>query len=403
MKRAVLLCVVLAACAKKGEDKPEPVKDTPKPVAPVDAGVAKPISADAAVVVQKPAAPADAGVAAVSAEDKAATKKYRVALQKGRKLTDEKKYKEAIAAFDEALVAKKGDARALSERGFARLLEGSDLEAATADFNDAASRTKDVKLLSSIWFNRGLVEEKRGVAGNAIVDFYLANQLRPTDAAKAKLAGKKVCPALVENKYEADWPDAKMVDGADWAALAAGMKPISEFETPKTVDEARKLLFENGEVPKLPALVTAGQVGSGRVVYLVVARGQALRAFPVGVDGGGRCPGSVEFEIASQRDKAIHVHGVEVVEGGMTFMCRKAGDDEGDRFECTDKPGEESAGTACLGGSATERDLVVDTESGKVVLVERPVPSDAAADVVVKLTDKGVALTGPGCDQNVAF
>jgi hypothetical protein len=324
-----------------------------------------------------------------------------VALQKGRKLTDEKKYVEAVAAFDAALAVKKGDARALSERGFARLLEGSDLDAATADFNDAASRTKDVKLLSSIWFNRGLVEEKHGDAGNAIVDFYLANQLRPTEAAKAKLAGKKVCPALVENKYEAAWPDAKMVDGADWAALAAGMKPISEYETPKTVDEARKLLFENGEVPKLPALVTAGQVGSGRVVYLVVARGQTLRAIPVGVDGGGRCPGSVEFEIAGQRDKVIHVHGTEVVEGGATFLCRKEGDAEGDRFECTDKPGEESAGTACLGGSPTERDLVVDTESGKLVLVERPQPSASEADVTVKLTDKGVTLSGATCDRTI--
>ena len=115
------------------------------------------------------------------------------ALKSGRKLTLQKKYEAALASFDAALAVHPGDARATSERGYARLLSG-DRTGAAADFEEAAEPTTDAKLLGQIWFNRGLVDDDDA---NARVAFYLSNQYSPTEAAKKKLGEGPVCPILV--------------------------------------------------------------------------------------------------------------------------------------------------------------------------------------------------------------
>lgn len=91
-------------------------KDTPAPAA--GSSAPKPAPGDANVAVAD-AAPAP------TPKQIAANKAYRAAMTRGRKATDAKDYDKAIAAFDEALAAKPGDARARAEQGFAYLLNGS--------------------------------------------------------------------------------------------------------------------------------------------------------------------------------------------------------------------------------------------------------------------------------------
>ena len=64
-----------------------------------------------------------------------------------------KKYPDAIAAFDEALAAIPSDARATSERGYARFLSGDD-KGAEKDFNAAIDEVpkSDKKLTAQILF-----------------------------------------------------------------------------------------------------------------------------------------------------------------------------------------------------------------------------------------------------------
>ena len=78
-------------------------------------------------------------------------KRYDDALGRARKATVAKSYAVAIAAFDEALTAIPNDARATSERGYARLLSGDD-KRAEKDFNAAVDEVpkSDKKLTAQI-------------------------------------------------------------------------------------------------------------------------------------------------------------------------------------------------------------------------------------------------------------
>ena len=274
---------------------------------------------------------------------------YRAGMRTGRKATDAKRYAEAVTAFDAALVAKPGDPRALGERGFAKLLEGSDLDGATRDLDLAASGTKDTKMLSMIWFNRGLVAEKRGDNFNAAAAFMIANQLRPTAAAQAKLAGKAGCPVTVDRFREI--PMHAAVEAADWLALARAL-PHEDDAALATTEDAWALLEGERTAPKLPTTAEAGD-WSEHVVYLVVKAGPGLRAVPLGSASGGRCPGSVQFDVEQVDATRIRVSGTEMYEGGYTFMCEGK---DGDPVECTGADNEVSAGTACLGGTPSRFD-----------------------------------------------
>jgi tetratricopeptide (TPR) repeat protein len=343
----------------------------------------------------------DAAMAGSGSDDPPATAAaYRAALKRGRVATDAKRYADAIAAFDDALAARPNDARAQSERGYARLLDGTDLAAAEADLDAAAARTKDAKLLSSIWFNRGLVEERRKEPDNAIVDFYLADQLRSSPATRAKLDGKTVCPARVDRPTITAGSNGT-IDAADWLALLHAMPfaVIDDDAPPKTAAAARDAL---GASAKLPTIAVAGEAGRGRDAYLVFAHATGLRAVLLGEDAGGRCPGSVDFHIAAGSGAIALVHGSWTVEGGMTDMCRTGSDE---LVECSGKDGEIQTSEACLGGRATISDVAIDTRTGAVIIVSRPEPTvdTPATRVDVALTGSGVVLTGVTCDRTVAW
>ena len=409
MKRLALALAAAAACG--GHDAaPSPGSAAPPPVAAKAVAPAEPAAAAGSA-----SGSADAAAAAATA----ARVKYRDAMRRGRVATDARRYDDAVAAFTDALAARPDDARALGERGFARLLGATivDLPYAEQDLDDAAARTHDPKLLSEIWFNRGLVEDKRGEQENAVVDFFLANQLRPTTAAAARLAGKTVCPARVETSTAglpgvAD-PDnrSKPIDAASWLALLHAMTfaIIDDAHPPRDDADARAALGVSSK--KLPAIAVAGRAGSGRAAYLVAKHGDGVRAYPLGYDDGGRCAGQLDLAIAKIAGPIVLVHGSVLPEGGMTEMCHRSADDA-EPIPCTGGSGEVDAGEACFAPAATLHDLAIDTATGKVVDVSRPVPTvdTAATRVTVQLAGAGsdsgsaaVKLSGVSCDRVVTW
>jgi tetratricopeptide (TPR) repeat protein len=377
MLARVLLGVVCAVgCKGKAED------------------AAAPVPAGSGSAIATPAAGSGSGSgsgsadAAVVPEDPKLRAAYRAGMRTGRKATDAKRWAEAIAGFDEALAAKPNDPRALGERGFAKLLEGKDLAAASRDLDLAAGGTKDPKLLSTIAFNRGLIEEKRGNSANAIAWFVLANTLRPTAAAAKKIAGN-TCPVRVAKELTLDY---KPIDGGDVVAIVNAMPAETETKV-KTPEEAWERITEARTAPAFPAIVTASD-GAERVTYVVWKYGTQHHALPIGVhQSGGRCPGGGSYEIVAKEGTRIHVRGAELYEGGYTYMC-EGKDDE--LVECTDAAGEVSAGTACLGGSGTLNDIVLDLATGKVLLALTQ-PEDKPATIA--LDPGGVKLSGRGCDR----
>jgi hypothetical protein len=383
--RGVLLVSVVLAAGCRGEKPPGPAK------AGSGSG-----SAAAAAAAAKAGSGSGSGSAQQPADDPKAREAYRLGMKKGRKATIAKTYKEAIAGFDEALAAKPNDARALGERGFARLLEGSDLDAAKRDFDLATGGTNDPQLLSELWFNRGLVEEKRGNAENATAAFVVANTLRPSKAAQAKIAGKSACPVTTSRSLSLPGDLGKPAEAKSWIPLATALLHLEGDDVPKTGAEALRALTSSDQAPMLPALFVAGADGI-LYAYVVWDRGVMLRAQPIGVAYGGRCAGMVQGSIVEASTKWIHARITEVTSDGPTYVCQGK-DDE--LVECTGKEGEVPMGTACRGGSTKVRDVAIDRVSGHVALVLEQ-PDGKTANV--ELADDGLKLSGLGCDRTEPF
>lgn len=395
MNRRVLVAALSFFAACKGKPAEEAAKASPTP-APAAVG------SNATAAGSSSGSGSGSGAAAPKAgkrapkppapEDPKARAAYRDGMRKGRKATDAKQWAEAIAGFDAALAAKKGDPRALGERGFARLLEGSDLAAASRDLDQAATGTKDPKLLSQIWFNRGLIEEKRGLRPNALAAFVIANGLRPTAAAQQMIAGGSPCPVSIERGPSKNVFDHPPVDAADWLALARAL-PHEDDATLATTEDAWELLTSERQDPGAPSVIYADD-SAEKVAYLVVKTAAGLHATPLGARSGGRCPGTVGFRLGDTTGRYLVVAGEEQYDGGYTFMCESKTEQ---LVECTGAANEVSAGTACLGGSATHRDLVIDPATGAVVMsLSQP---DGDKLVAVTLDPKGVKLAGAGCDR----
>lgn len=108
-------------------------------------------------------------------------------LDAGRRLTREKNYAAAIAAFDAALVADETLATAYSGRGHARQLAG-DLDAAKLDFQAALTHDSKPAFQASVYFNLGQVAEKQGDVAAARSAYTRSIELRPNETVSAALA-----------------------------------------------------------------------------------------------------------------------------------------------------------------------------------------------------------------------
>lgn len=171
MQRNMLVVVAIlaiAGCAKKAD------KDTPAP-APTPsgpAGSAAPAPTEPAPKVAEPAPPAN---------------DYDKKMAEGDQLESQKKWAEALTAFEAAAAAKPKDARALAEVGFTAYFAGNLARAKEASEQAIEAAGSDAKLKGSALFNLGLAIEK--TAPNAAASLYSAsNKLRPNATVQARLA-----------------------------------------------------------------------------------------------------------------------------------------------------------------------------------------------------------------------
>jgi hypothetical protein len=402
----VLALVVLSACTR---EERRPIVDMG------DAALAsRTASLDAGLLLRQPSETGtsrtaeDGGPRAETPQEKLARERYRDSMTKGRTFTLAARYDQAAEAFEHALEAKPNDSRALAEMGYARLLSGKDPTAAQADLDKAAANTKDPKLLSQIFYHLGLAEEKLHETDNALTDFWVANKLAPNNAAQRKIAGKHVCPVRVDRAFTAGWPEKTTVTANGWLALSKELPATSwdNADSPKSDDEARLALAGDGAGDTFPMMIVAGHRGQGRAAFVVSKAESGLRAVAVGAEIGGRCPGDVSFRIVSTRGNLVHVHGNETPEGGYAYMCGHT-DDAGlisSSAPCTDAElaaDGQPKQSFCAGGTATARDVVVDTRTGKaLVALERPVWSDKGSDLLTvsaALSPSGLTLDGLDC------
>jgi hypothetical protein len=126
------------------------------------------------------------GPETVSDQDTPAANPAKDRLEEGRKLTIAKDYAKAIAAFDAALKLDPNAASGFSGRGYARLLAG-DLAKAKADLDAALTRDARPEFQAAVYFNLGLLAEKKGDAAAAKAAYERSNSLRATKQAKAAI------------------------------------------------------------------------------------------------------------------------------------------------------------------------------------------------------------------------
>ncbi len=323
--------------------------------APIEGGVTRgPASSPAASQVVA-VAPRDAAAIATVSPD--AWKRYWAAMKVGRAATVQKNYPDAIHAFDEAATAVPRDARARSERGYAKYLAGDNV-GAKADFDDAVDLVPatDKKLAAQIYFNQGLTAQKAG-ADTAAGSYYRQSyELNPTAAAKAKMG---TCAVIV-----ASFHTDVVTDRA--AALAL----VKSKKSGATIEED---LGDN--------LVGAhGFVDDDAFAILPIVSGFAVVDTDVDVTMGAKgSAGSVTV---------THAGGEWVVTGQANVPADSVCDTEG----CTSTAGVQ-------GG--THDVYYVDAKTGAALW---HASYDFAFDGRVNLAVEGGALhvTGTGCDSTSA-
>jgi len=103
-----------------------------------------------------------------------------------RKLVAAKKYGEAIGTYNIAINLDPKLAKAYSGRGYAALLDGS-LDAAKADFDKALELESDPEVQAQVWFNLGMVAEKKKDKAAARDAYTKSLELRPHDGVQKAL------------------------------------------------------------------------------------------------------------------------------------------------------------------------------------------------------------------------
>lgn len=324
-------------------------------------------------------------------------KAFWAAIQDGRKQTAGKDYAAAVAQFDAALAQLPDHPRALSGRGYARLLAG-ELDAAEADLRKALAQPGTAKVEAAIEFNLGLVAEQRGDADEAKRRFAIANKLRPSKAAADKLAGAKVCPAALDYTKESQ---VYANFAAIWGALLAE-QVVAEAERPADEASARAAVCRSVDLEagtekdacagrgEGPWLVTH-QADAGWAHFLIErADGDQWRMTEVGYGGFARC---------GMRDS------VKLMVGDVTVVHRESGygivvdvmeDEKGEMVDCADG---HDCTTACGEDEIVVVDYLFSPRNPDPVVVSRA-PDDHVEVVVQGNTAR---MVGGGCDREIAL
>ena len=398
MRRALFAVLVLVSC---------------KPKAPP--------SEDAGVSIATASAPTSTALASAVVREVDQTQQLKLAayvhaIARGRKATLAKNWPEAIAAFDEALANKPRDARALAEKGYAELL-AKNFHAALRDLWDA-SATNDAKLGAQVWFNLGLVDEAMKKDDDALIAFWFANQLAPSKAAAAKIAGRAVCPVQVSRDRVA------AVRGKSWLDVASALyKDQNEGARdamPKTEAAAKAALLDPGEKPLAVAgkgefwIAHVGDIDKDyfRNSYLVQVAGGDFWAYTDGIATRyvmNMAPNPEPTITLDALGRWVHVNTASQDFASQVVFCKDS--DGGDElFECTGAPNEVIDGPALGHPLAPVEyvDRVFDPDAHARVLQltdaasgRFPSMSDGGKSTTLRAAGDALELTGLGCNLHL--
>jgi tetratricopeptide (TPR) repeat protein len=110
------------------------------------------------------------------------------ALAEGRKLANEGRWQEAVEALEVAAAGEPPNPYALSELGWAALHAG-DLDRSLSASERGLALTEEPKARATLLYNRGRVQEDRGLKEEARASYEQSLELRPNDAVKKRLEG----------------------------------------------------------------------------------------------------------------------------------------------------------------------------------------------------------------------
>lgn len=363
---AVFAVAVIAGVAVVGAfaQKPAEPAIAAVPDAAVDAAP-EPDAAAAVVVGAEPAAPCPES-----------TRRERIA--EGKKAFGGGDYAAAREAFDKALECHPDDAEALSERGLAWYTTG-DLENAAEDLGLASRKTKDRALLGTIWYRRGLVDEKRSKTGQTA--FATAYWLSSHEGAKAKVGIPK-CNVTVK-RLPAVAPVERHVIGGDEELVRKGTNGGALVASLGETGAARRGIDGTAAGGEHPDVVRfSSQLGAEH--WLLAKGATSWWAFFLG-GGTVACAEESEFELETTRGM-LHAHGY----APSGSLGRWMNMDE------------------CARESTTGIDAYFDPKREAAIVVARPLPGpfserDTLPGPTVKMGPDGVTVTGFGCDETVTW
>ena len=282
-----LWCSVATACGKS--DKGDDNAGTGAASSVEDAAVAaaNPSSTfDAAIPTAKPVEPEDRGDEPRTVDPVA----YRKQLAAGRALEANKDYAGAVAAFEQALVARPDDPRALSELSWAAFQKGDYALAIDAALASVSRGKGDVK--AGALYNLGRALEKTNDRNGTIMAYRGSLALRPSAVVAArleKLTGAKLGDALVT--------DAMQGPVATFAELC------SQFSVPGDCQTFESQIVHSHEAPIASAYMF-NRIGAGCQLT-------------VRTDGGWYLLLVSSSECIGNRYWSTEIHGIEFPSGEL--------------------------------------------------------------------------------------
>lgn len=188
-------------------------------------------------------------------------------LAKGRKLANQKQYKQAIAAFEEGLKTAPDDPTLLGEAGFAAFLD-KDYDKAETLTRKSLNRQATPGVRGATLYNLGQIREAKGDKAGAIAAYKESVKARPHRVVRAALA--KLDPAAAAAADELV-PAKLSGPHKELAAFCAIPTPDDECSCGKPTDVAGKLV---APFDKLQAFERSCSEGSSHehVVHLIAAK-----------------------------------------------------------------------------------------------------------------------------------
>jgi hypothetical protein len=372
------------ACKGKPESTPAP---TPSASAPTIVSATKPNVGD--------------GGTALTDEEKKEHALSIAALAKGRAAVAQKKYAIAIRDFDEAVKHAPRDAQPLGERGYVKYLS-SDMTGAQTDLEAARDLGGSPKTMAAIWFNLGLVRERKADAEGARSAFATSQSISPSKAAEEKIAGLSACTAEITQGGD------DLQKASNWLETAALMQidptPTNEKNAKDVVcifsttadGSGDQHGICDGPPPWIVAHDHLSFFARSHILYPSQGKDSKVLVDEIGMVGDwpAHCTGSSDGS-----GKIIGHYGwtTRTYNGSMGVMFQEGDDTSGavnliDNGECK-----------CGDAPGSVDDTFYDLKTGAALVhVRRPIAVSADAPLV-KLGVQGsmIRITEAGCDTSI--